>query len=740
MTQALSLDNLLADFEAENFEKEPLSSVPPTLRGYNMIWKLWEDYLARLNDVNVKPTLRVLKGFFTMLAKERSGLLGKRLSIKTLIQYTIRFKSVYERKHNEELESMQELRTFIKTSLAKSLGLSTKTRPKPIASLNDLQDILGYLWMNDPLNFLYERARVQIALLILILVYTASRPGAVIESHAYYMTGQSMRYKDIKFTLQQSPDGGRPLMSILFTFNLRKNERDDEGEVYKQQLFEDLASRDMCPITLFLALAFADDAFETVKNIEELYDPSICSAKYIDVKFKESVLNKPLFRSNRSMEPTLDAESLTYQAFNHSLRKVAQRAGFKDIFTSYVIRRTSANVLNQHVTSAERGKILGHSNDKVFQNSYLASHSGIDLQSLTVGQDQRTQQINFARSLNSNRGTPLGLITKEFVEIVAKDPEITAAKKRIEDARIEGCEMKIKNEVKRLCNTRREVVKKHAPEMHFEQIMGTRFMPTLRTSIIGMLYGKEDDLPHRSDLVRSLQELCQSMGKDVSNYRCQNPSCRRSSVPFRCQWELFRHNEKGCQRSSMPNDLKFSMTAASSPTLDFQNFLFQDPLFNVAGISNMSPNLDFQEFLLPDPVTGDFLSMVDFPDVLLLEDPPNTTEKFSSNTENNLSSITKKSSSTTSLLCPQTTCPRHIKPLASKRTLKAHMSTHTRINRDHLLCARHDCRWHRNICPFKTQTGFDAHMKYHEKEDRKSVEESPAEILSVCDDEIMGSV
>jgi len=42
MTQALSLEDLLADFEVENFEKEPLSSVPPTLRGYNMIWKHWE--------------------------------------------------------------------------------------------------------------------------------------------------------------------------------------------------------------------------------------------------------------------------------------------------------------------------------------------------------------------------------------------------------------------------------------------------------------------------------------------------------------------------------------------------------------------------------------------------------------------------------------------------------------------------------------------------------------------------
>ncbi|TGO90359.1 hypothetical protein BPOR_0067g00010 [Botrytis porri] len=648
-----------------------------------------------------------------MLAKERTGLLGKRLSVKTLIQYAIRFKSVYERKHNEELDSMQELRTFIKTSLARSLGLSTKTRPKPIASLNDLKDIIGYLWMNDPLNFLYERARVQIALLILMLVYTASRPGAVIDSHAYYMTGQAMRYKDIKLTLQQNPNGGRPLMSILFTFNLRKNERDDEGEVYKQQLFEDLTSRHMCPITLFLALAFADDAFATVNSIEELYDPSICSAKYIDIQFKESVLNKPLFRSNRSMDASHHAEALTYQAFNHSLRKIAQRAGFKDDFTSYVIRRTSANVLNQHVTSAERGKILGHSNDQVFQNSYLASHSGVDLQSLTVGQEQRTQQINFARSLNSNRGTPLGLITKEFVKVVAKDPEITAAKKRIEDARLEGCDLKIKSEVKRLCNIRREVVKKHAPEMHFEQIMGTRFMPTLRANIVGMLYGKENDLLPRSELVRNLQELCQSMGKDVSNYRCQNPSCKRSSIPFRCQWELFRHNEKECQKPTMTHDPMFSMTEASSPMLDFQ------------------------DFHLPDPITGDLLPTVDFPDIFLLEDHPNTIEKFSSSINNSRLSETNEGSSTTSLLCPHTTCPRHIRPLASRRTLKAHMSTHTRINRDHLLCARHDCKLHRNICPFKTQAGFNAHMKYHEKEDQISMGESPAEILSVYNDEFM---
>lgn len=625
-----------------------------------------------------------------MLAKERTGLLSKRLSVKTLIQYAIRFKSVYERKHNEELESMEELRIFIKTTLAKSLGLSTKTRPKPIASLNDLQDILSYLWMNDPVNFLYERARIQIALLVLILVYTAARPGAIIESHAYYMTGQAMLYKDIKFTLLQNPDGGRPLMSLLLTFNLRKNERGDDGEVYEQQIFEDLTSREMCPVTLFLALAFADDAFANIKNIEELYDPKICTAKYIDIPFKESILDKPLFRNNRTMKSSEKVEALTYQAFNNSMRNLAQRAGFKDIFTSYVIRRTSANILNQHVTSAERGKILGHSNDKIFQNSYLASHSGVDLQSLTRGQEQRTQQINFARSLNANRGSPLGIITKEFVDAIAKDPKLIAATKRIEDARTEGCALKISSEVKRLRNIRRDVVNKHASETPLEQIMGTRFMPPLRQSIISMLYGKEDDLPPPSDLIRSLQKLCQSMGKDVANYRCQNPSCKRYSIPFRCQWELFRHNQSLCQESNT------NKVPTSNITVDLS-----------------SVTLDFSHETLEDS-------------------SDDTTESSPFEERGNFSLELDKGFDASSLLCPHTDCLRHTKPLASKQTLKAHMKTH---NRGKLFCPRSNCKLHRHISRFKSLKGFDAHMKYHAREDQ-STEESPAEIIGVYDEEL----
>lgn len=102
----------------------------------------------------------------------------------------------------------------------------------------------------------------------------------------------------------------------------------------------------MCPVTLFLALAFADDAFATVASIEELYDPKTCTTKYIDIPFKSSILNTPLFRSNASIKSQDKAVPLTYSSFLSTLKNVAHRAGFKDHFTPYVIRRTAANILN----------------------------------------------------------------------------------------------------------------------------------------------------------------------------------------------------------------------------------------------------------------------------------------------------------------------------------------------------------------------------------------------------------
>ncbi|RAL66735.1 hypothetical protein DID88_007518 [Monilinia fructigena] len=238
----------------------------------------------------------------------------------------------------------------------------------------------------------------------MIIAYTASRSGAIIELYAYYLTGQALLYKNIKFTLQQNPNGGEDFTNSNYL---------------KNQILDQYASH------IFSCLAFADNVFATVNSIEELVVlDKLYSKLYIDQSQNEGIL-------------------WSYQSFLSALQNVVHRAGFKDKFTSYIIRRTAANLLNEHATQAEKGKILGHSNDKIFQNNYLSFYCNIDLQSLIYGQEQRKQQINFARSLSVNRGLPFGFATKEIMEVVNKDPQVVAAANQIAAAETECCKQKV---------------------------------------------------------------------------------------------------------------------------------------------------------------------------------------------------------------------------------------------------------------------------------------------------------
>lgn len=61
-----------------------------------------------------------------MLAKEHLGLIGKRLSVRTLIQYAMRFKSMYKEKYDVHLESMAEIHNVKSNSTFISFYLTYK--------------------------------------------------------------------------------------------------------------------------------------------------------------------------------------------------------------------------------------------------------------------------------------------------------------------------------------------------------------------------------------------------------------------------------------------------------------------------------------------------------------------------------------------------------------------------------------------------------------------------------------
>ena len=46
---------------------------------------------------------------------------------------------------------------------------------------------------------------VQLPLLLLMIAYTSSRPGAIIESCCYSGTNEALRYKDVRVTVVRNP-------------------------------------------------------------------------------------------------------------------------------------------------------------------------------------------------------------------------------------------------------------------------------------------------------------------------------------------------------------------------------------------------------------------------------------------------------------------------------------------------------------------------------------------------------
>lgn len=94
---------------------------------------------------------------------------------------------------------------YITNFLAAEYCLDLSERPKPILTVDDLFQILHYHWASDTDTYPIERQRVQQAFLMLLLVYTASRPGAIIESSSYAGTNEALRYGNIR--IRVVPDG-----------------------------------------------------------------------------------------------------------------------------------------------------------------------------------------------------------------------------------------------------------------------------------------------------------------------------------------------------------------------------------------------------------------------------------------------------------------------------------------------------------------------------------------------------
>ena len=81
---------------------------------------------------------------------------------------------------------------YIKNDLTTKFSLVLGIKDKATCSVTDLFNLLHYHWCQDADT---GRYRVQAALLIQLIAYTSSRPGAIIESNCYKGLSQVLKYK-----------------------------------------------------------------------------------------------------------------------------------------------------------------------------------------------------------------------------------------------------------------------------------------------------------------------------------------------------------------------------------------------------------------------------------------------------------------------------------------------------------------------------------------------------------------
>ncbi|KAI9777504.1 MAG: hypothetical protein M1816_004709, partial [Peltula sp. TS41687] len=253
--------------------------------------------------------------------------------------------------------------------------------------VNDLYALVYYHWALDTETFPHERYRVQLPLRLLMIAYTSSRPGAIIESGCYSETNEALRYKEVRVTIVRNP-----------------HEIGNNVMIFKPE------------------------------DVYNLRVPAHLNS--IQIKWKPGMQDKPIFRralrTADGIRISLD-KALAYDTGNKNLKRLGRSAGFNDNVTLYCLRRGVANVVDDVATTAERNQILGHSRAKIFNKYYLSQRVKRDVQSAYLGRPSKDSLVRCIGQMSITRDSraPTALSSKQLSEI-AHHPrmvELRAAKK-----------------------------------------------------------------------------------------------------------------------------------------------------------------------------------------------------------------------------------------------------------------------------------------------------------------------
>ncbi|OJD10206.1 hypothetical protein ACJ73_09890, partial [Blastomyces percursus] len=339
---------------------------------------------------------------------------------------------------------------FILGPLTDEYDLDLSINYKPVVSVEDLVAILHYHWCLDIAPVIHERYTVQNPLLLLFIAYTSSRPGALIESGCLRGSNNALCYKDIVLRVVPNPD--QPdrhvlVMEVSLLFMKGKRNKSQPTIYIFHERDDNLA---LCPVSHFLALALADDAFDAkgINSVEDVLRIRVMAPRNsLHLKWKPNMLNIPVFRravhTAEGIRISPD-KALPYDTFNQFLQRLGRNAGFEHKLTPYCIRRGTANAVDSEycistlfidcvltfpcpavATASERNQIMGHSRADIFERYYISMKVKRDVQSAYLGCPARESIIQAVGrfSLTRDPRAPKEL-SNEQKDAIERDPRL----------------------------------------------------------------------------------------------------------------------------------------------------------------------------------------------------------------------------------------------------------------------------------------------------------------------------
>ncbi|KAI9848893.1 MAG: hypothetical protein M1837_006409 [Sclerophora amabilis] len=396
--RAIALRNGVT-FEEENNEPDRVfhpRRARATEDRYEERLKVWVEFMQQCNvspdnalsSNQSPPTSAKLRNFVTYYATTRKGLISKLPTVSTIQHFWFCFFQAFQKRTNITLskEVKENVKHYIETDLQKQHKLSFAEKDKYFIGPADFDILLNYLWTSDDHDYIHERYRVQLSLLLMIFCYTGARAGSIVESGAYRNSGKALTYKDVQFHLKQASPRPEFIIEICLCNRIL---------LYKT---EKLHSK---IILFFLAIALADGAFKRFDTLEKIMHASILKGRSTwTLEYKQQWLETPVLRTASS--GTLLDRPLQYSTAWDQVKQLGRRVGYKDNLRIHSFRRGVANLADKNGTESERNKLLGHSSD-AFRRHYMSQISGLDFQAIFHGETQRADHFATFRSMSHLR-------------------------------------------------------------------------------------------------------------------------------------------------------------------------------------------------------------------------------------------------------------------------------------------------------------------------------------------------